>query len=168
MAVIDQIELPCERKAADRDRPQFGGVDLSLDGQQGKEGDPEAAFDGILDRRVATEFQRDIQPGERGTGTLQALFQGTTGTRSRLADDERFAGQGLERNAFSRRPAMPPCDDKHEGIAADRAEFKARFLGFLPDQAERRSPLLDILNDRAAITDRGPDVDARIFLVEGR
>ena len=144
-AVIDQIEMPGERKAADRDRPQFVGIDLPLDGQPREEGDPQAAFDGILDGRVAAEFERDIQPGERSTGTLQALFQGTSGTRSRLADDERFAGQGLERNAFAGRPAMPRCDDKHKGIAADRAEFKARFLGFLPDQAERRSALFDIL-----------------------
>ena len=62
---------------------------------------------------------------------------------------------------------MPRSDDEHEGIAADRAKFKAGFLGFLPDQAERRPALFDILHDRSAVAHRGPDVDAGMFLVEG-
>ena len=69
---------------------------------------------------------------------------------------------------FRCRPAMPRCNDKHEGIAADRAKFKARFLDFLPDQAERRSALFDILHDRSAIAHRGPDVDAGICFMESR
>ena len=109
-----------------------------------------------------------FSPASEVPARSRLFSKARSGTRSRLADDERFAGQGLERDAFSSRPAMPRCDDKHEGIAADRAEFKARFLGFLPDQAERRSALLDILHDRTAIAHRGPDVDAGIFFVEGR
>ena len=42
-AMRDQVEMPIEQKAADRDRSQFIGVDFPLDGQPREEGDPEAA-----------------------------------------------------------------------------------------------------------------------------
>ena len=79
-----------------------------------------------------------------------------------------LADQGLERDPLAGRPAMSRSDDEHEGIAANRAKFEGGFLDFLPDQAERRLTLFDILNDRSAIAHRGPDVDAGIFFTETR
>ena len=59
-------------------------------------------------------------------------------------------------------------NNEHEGIGADSAKFKIRFLNFLTDQAQRRSALFNILHNRNAITHCSPDVDARIFFLECR
>src|SRR5947209_1636698 len=114
--MIDEVEIPREAEAPDSDRPQLLGVQFSFDGEPREERDPEAAFDGILDGRVAAEFEGDIQMGERGAGSLKTLFQGTARARTRLADDERFADQGVEREGSTSRPGMPRGDDEHEGI----------------------------------------------------
>src|SRR4051812_35306233 len=79
--VLDDVELPGEAKPTDRNRPQLLGVQFPLDAEPGEERDPKAAFHGILDARVAAEFERDAQAGERSPRPLKALLQGTAGAR---------------------------------------------------------------------------------------
>src|SRR3954470_9615958 len=81
-------------------------------------------------------------------------------------DYERFPRQGVERDASASRPGMPRGDEEHERIPANRASLEGRFLGLLPDESNRYSAFLDILDDRAAIADRGPHMDLGIRRVE--
>ena len=62
--MIDEVETPGEAEAPDSDGPQLFGVQFPFDGEPREERDPEAAFHGILDGRVAPEFERDIQVSE--------------------------------------------------------------------------------------------------------
>ena len=62
--MIDEVEIPREAEASDGDGPQLLGVQFSFNGEPREERDPEAAFYGILDGRVAPEFERDIQVSE--------------------------------------------------------------------------------------------------------
>src|SRR5262249_26011969 len=109
--VVDEIEIPLEAETLDGAGPQLLGPEFSLDGQPREERDPEAAFHRVLDGRIAAELERHVQAGQRRTGPLEAPLQDTAGAGTRLADDERLAGQGVERDAPTTRPRMPRGDD---------------------------------------------------------
>src|SRR5262249_22254331 len=157
--VINEVELPGEAKPADGNRPQLLGGQLSLHAEPGEERDSETVFHGILDARVAAEFERDAQAGQRSSHLLKALLQGTAGARARLTDDERLADQGGERDGSPRRPSVPRGDDKHKGIAADGPTFEARPLGLLAYEPERCFAPLDLDQHGTAVAHRGPDMD---------
>jgi hypothetical protein len=56
--VIDEIEIPREAEAPDGDRSQLLRAEFPFHAEPGDERDPEPAFHGILDGRVAPEFER--------------------------------------------------------------------------------------------------------------
>ena len=152
--------MPREAEAPDGDRPQLLRASSSLWTQnRERNATPRPRFTASLMAALLPSSSETFKLGERPTGPLKALLQGTAGAGTRLADDERFAGQGVERDASTSRPGMPRGDEEHEGIAADRASLEGRFLGLLPDESERCPALLDILDDRAAIAHRGPHMD---------
>ena len=64
--------------------------------------------------------------------------------------------------------AMPGGDDQHQAIRPDRAKVEARILGFLSHEPDRRPALLDVLQDRAAIAHRRPDMHLGELLLERR
>src|SRR5262249_41567005 len=165
--VRDEVELPGEVKSPDGKRPQLPGRKLSLDAEPGEERDPEAAFHGILEACDAAEFEGNAQAVERSSRPLEALLQGTAGARARFADDERLAGQGVERDGATGCPGVPRGDDEHQGIAADWPRFEAPPFGLLPHEPQRGLALLDLGQHRAAIAHRGPDMDPGMLRVEG-
>src|SRR5262245_60267794 len=61
---------------------------------------------------------------------------------------------------------MTRGDEKQERISANRTDLQGRFLGLLADEPECRPPLFDILDDRAAIRDRGSHMHLGMFRTE--
>src|SRR5216684_4418309 len=118
MPVVDEVELPSQAKASNGNGPQLFRIEFSLDGEPREKGDTKAAFHGILDAGVAAKFEGDIQITERGPRPHQAFLQRTARAGARLANDERFSGQGAYRDRSSSRPRMSQRDDEDERIAA--------------------------------------------------
>ena len=166
--MMDEEELPREAETPDGDRSQFLRAEFPFHAEPGEERDAEPASHGVPDGRIAPEFERDVQVGERPTCPLEALLQRRAGARTRLANDERFLGQGVERDGSTSRPRMTRGDQEHQRMPADRASLEGRSVGPLPDEPKRCPPLLDILDDRAAVADGGSHMDLRMLGTERR
>ena len=76
-AIENEIELSRELQTTDRQGSQFSRVELRLNREPGEEGNPEAAFDSVLDSRVAPQLESDVQLRQRCAGTREARFQRT-------------------------------------------------------------------------------------------
>ena len=157
--VKDDVKLPREVQAPHLERSQFLGFEFAAYGEVGQKSDAVTPPHGIFDGRVAAEFKGDIESRERGSGPLKARLQDIARARPWFADDELFAAQGFERQGSLARRAMPDGNDQDQSIGPDGPIDEAWVVGLLPNHPDRRSTLLDVLQDRATIAHRRADMD---------